>query len=310
MPLSKHLPSLHSAPTTSLQIVILSTSLLVTASSMAGENLFGYVKGAETLPAESWELYTNLTQREDKGEGDYTGYDLELEAEYGITNSLGAKLGLQLQSLDTSGLLIEGYLPEEVNTGLEFTGVEGSLTYNFLSPAKDKIGLSTHIGFDYSWVDKHSGQDKDTYSIDLSLLLQKFALEGQLVWVGNIGMETTFAKRAEIDNLPAGFEWPTDPEMEIELKAGTGVSYRFAPKWSVAAEVLYETEFETEVGQERWSVFAGPSVHYGSQTWWTTLTWLPQLKGGGEQYPTQDDTNLHLIEKTEQELRLKIGFNF
>jgi hypothetical protein len=98
--------------------------------------------------------------------------------------------------------------------------------------------------------------------------------------------------------------------MEVELKAGTGVSYRFAPNWYASLEALYETEFETDVGQERWSVFAGPSLHYGGQRWWATLTWLPQLRGGGEQYAGQADTNLHLIEKTRQEARLKLGFNF
>ena len=80
--------------------------------------------------------------------------------------------------------------------------------------------------------------------------------------------------------------------------------------WYIGIEVLYETEFETEVGQERWSVFAGPSLHYGTQRWWATLTWAPQITGGGEQYPGQADTDLHLIEKTEQEVRLKFGFNF
>ena len=98
--------------------------------------------------------------------------------------------------------------------------------------------------------------------------------------------------------------------MELELKVGTGLSYRFAPKWYVSAEALYETEFETEVGQERWSVFAGPSVHYGDQKWWATLTYLPQIRGGGEQYDGQRNADLHLIEKTKYEARLKVGFNF
>ena len=40
------------------------------------------------------------------------------------------------------------------------------------------------------------------------------------------------------------------------------------------------------------------------------MTWLPQLAGGGEMFPEQDDKNLHLIEKTKQEVRLKFGYNF
>ena len=40
------------------------------------------------------------------------------------------------------------------------------------------------------------------------------------------------------------------------------------------------------------------------------LTWTPQLRGGGLMYPGQTDTSLHLIEKTKQEIRFKIGLNF
>ena len=101
-----------------------------------------------------------------------------------------------------------------------------------------------------------------------------------------------------------------DPEMEIGLSYRTGLSYRIAPKWFIGAEIVYDTEFETEVGQERWTVQAGPSVHYAQQKWWMTLTWLPQLRGGGEMYEGQTDTDLHLIEKTETEVRLKVGINF
>jgi hypothetical protein len=34
------------------------------------------------------------------------------------------------------------------------------------------------------------------------------------------------------------------------------------------------------------------------------------LRGGGEKYDGQPDQNLHLIEKTKYETRLKFGINF
>lgn len=276
----------------------------------ADENLFGYVKGAETLPQGARELIQWATLRSDKGAGSYRAFNLQTEVEYGVTDRLSAAAYLKAQSIDTDGLEIDGYLPGAKEYGPKLSGTELSLKYNFLSPAKDAIGLSTYVALDYDWLDPHSGQDKDTLSLELDLLLQKYLLDGQLIWVGNVGIETTYADRAEIDNLPPGFEWPTDPEMEIELKFGSGLSYRFAPSWFIGAEVSYETEFETEVGQERWSWFAGPTLHYGGKTFWATATWFPQLVGGGEQYNGQSDTDLHLIEKTENEYRLKLGFNF
>jgi hypothetical protein len=98
--------------------------------------------------------------------------------------------------------------------------------------------------------------------------------------------------------------------MEISTKLGTGVSYRFAPGWYVGGEAMLEHEYETEVGLERWTAFAGPSLHYGGRQWWATVTYFHQLRGGGEQYEGQANTRLHLIEKTKNEIRVKIGYNF
>lgn len=278
--------------------------------ALADENLLGYLSGAETLPAGAKEAYLWITQRQDKGVGSYRATDVEAEYEYGITARLSGALALKGQSIHTRGILIDGYVPGDASYGLRASSIEAQLKYMFLSPALDPVGLAGRIGFEYSWLDPHSGQDKRKASVTTDLLLQKFFLDDQLVVVANLGMESTYARRVPIDNLPAGFEWSTDPEMEIELKAGVGLAYRFAPRWFVGVETFYETEFETEVGQERWSWHAGPSLHYADRVWWATLTWMPQLRGGGETYPGQTDTDLHLIEKTMQEIRVKVGYNF
>jgi hypothetical protein len=40
------------------------------------------------------------------------------------------------------------------------------------------------------------------------------------------------------------------------------------------------------------------------------LTLFKQVRGGGERYEGQPDDHLHLIEKTKNEVRLKVGYNF
>ena len=292
-----------------LVVATLTSAVLATRPAQADENLLGYVKGAETLPEGATELYNWVTVRSDKGKGHYLAVDSKTELEYGLTNSFSVSGAVKTQSIDTYGLLIDGYLPGPKDYVFNPSGVEIGGKYNFLRPAIDPIGFATYFSVDYNWLDPHSGQDKLTLSADLDFLFQKYFLDARLIWVGNLGMETTYADRTDIANLPPGFDWPTAPEMEIELKAGTGLSYRFAPGWFIGAETLYETEFETDVGQERWSVLAGPSLHYANQDWWATFTWMPQLVGGGESYPGQP-SGLHLIEKTRDEFRFKIGFNF
>lgn len=276
----------------------------------ADENLLGYVKGAEPLPKKAIELYEKITARVGKGTGDYQAYDLVTELEYGFTDRFSGRVAIGAMAIDTQGLLIDAYIPKDEQYGPRPAGMDVGLKYNFLTPAKDPVGLALDTEFSWGWLDAHSGQDKTTVSIEQKLLLQKYFLDGQLIFLANAGFEATHAQRYPLGDLPPGFEWPTTAEMEIGLQAGVGLSYRFARGWFVGLETLYDSEYETEVDLERWSWQAGPSLHYGSKRWWTTITWLTQLAGGGETYPGQPDTSLHLIEKTENEYRFKVGFNF
>lgn len=278
--------------------------------ALADENLFGYVRGSEVLPKGSGEFYQWVTQRNNKGSGHYRAVDTKTEIEYGVTDRFQVSAEVNGLAVKSQGLLINGYLPKDIDSNLRLQGFEVAAKYNFLSPAKDDFGLSAYTSFEYGRLDVHSGQKKRELEFEAQLQAQKYFLEGQLTWVGNIGLRAAHEKRKAIADLPADFEWPTDPEMEISTKIGTGLSYRFAPGWYAGVEALFENEYETEVGQERWSVFGGPSLHYGGKQWWATLTVFRQLRGGGERYDGQPDSRLHLIERTKNELRLKVGYNF
>lgn len=50
--------------------LVLATAMGLCLSAHADENLFGYVKGAETLPEGAAELYQWVTVRDNKGQGD------------------------------------------------------------------------------------------------------------------------------------------------------------------------------------------------------------------------------------------------
>lgn len=291
--------------------VFLAAGLLAAAlPAVADENLFGYVRGSEVLPKGSGEFYQWVTQRNNKGTGHYRAVDTKTEVEYGVTDRFQVSAEVNGLAVKSQGLLINGYLPKDIDANLRLQGFEVAAKYNFLSPAKDDFGLSAYTSFEYGRLDVHSGQQKRELEFEAQLQAQKYFLEGQLTWVGNIGLRAAHEKRKAIADLPEDFEWPTDPEMEISTKIGTGLSYRFAPGWYAGVEALFENEYETEVGQERWSIFGGPSLHYGGKQWWATLTVFRQLRGGGERYDGQPAKQLHLIERTKNELRLKVGYNF
>lgn len=284
---------------------------ITTSSAHADENLLGYVKGAETLPEGATEIYQVFTSRDDKGEGSYHALDWKTEVEYGITSKFSVSGALMAQMVKLEGLIVDGYLPMNKDSGLQPSAVEASMKYNFLSAVNDWIGFSTYFSVIYGWLDPHSGQRKTQVKTELTFIFQKYFLDDQFVWNTNLGVENTYARRAPLDTLPTpGYEWPTDPEVELEVVVGTGVSYRFMPGWFAGAETQYEAEYETEVGRERYTIFAGPSIHYASQKWWGTFTYFHQMMGGGEKYTNQADDDLHLIEKTKSEMRLKLGWNF
>ena len=283
--------------------------LCVPGIAHADENLLGYNAGAETLPKGSAEVYVINTLRSGKGQGEYSAVDTEIEGEYGVTDRISLSAAINLLTIDTSGLIIDGYLPKAIDKGPRFAGAEIKAKFNVLSPALDDFGLAVITSAEIKRLDPHSGQKKTEYEGKVVLAAQKYFMQGQLIWVGNVGLKAGYEDRKAIAGLPADFDWPTDPEMEIELTLGTGLSYRVAPNWFLGAETQWASEYETEVGQERWSLFAGPSIHYGGKKIWATLTWFPQIKGGGEKYEGQTG-NLHLIEKTKNEFRLKLGYNF
>ena len=84
-----------------LQIAAMKIKLTFTAAILCcvsivrgDEQLFGFVRGAETLPAHRWEVCQFVTLGERKSEGTYYGTHFETEAEYGLTNQFQASLSL------------------------------------------------------------------------------------------------------------------------------------------------------------------------------------------------------------------------
>jgi hypothetical protein len=258
---------------------LLIAALLLSGNSVADEGLFGYVKGAEPLPKGAWDLEQWFTWRGGKEQGSYNALDTKTEVEYAFTDRFSGSFAFFGLGINTSGLMIDAYLPGAKKHPWRPAGVEAAVKYNYLTPALDEIGLAQYTSIGYFWYDVNSGFRKDVYSFETFLIAQKYFLDGQLVVAANLGIEADSATRQPIENLPPDFEWPLTPEMEIAITASAGITYRFAPNWFIGAEVFYQTEHETVVGQERWSVQAGPTIHYAAKDWWVTLTWMPQLKG-------------------------------
>ena len=292
-------PSLLSL-TTALTLGFLASQ--TTPASRADENLFGYTYGAETLPKGRWEVYNWATGRFSKGAGTYRALDLAQEFEYGITDRWQASLYLTERAHKIRGAapVEDGVAEYPDRSSFEFQGAQLATKYMVFSPFKNRIGLALYGEAGYSRNFKISGQRQDEFFFEGKIILQKNFLDDTMVWSTNITGEYELRR----------FDGESEYDSEIEFEVSTGLAYRIAPKWWLGVEVRMHSEFPNSDfrGWEHYAFFAGPTIHYGTEKWWATLTWLPQITGWPND-PARSN-NLHLGEHERNEVRLKVGLNF
>jgi uncharacterized protein DUF6662 len=272
--------------------VAMSFSICV-SFARADEQLFGFVRGAETLPAKHSELYQFVTMRQGKDEGRYYGFDFETEYEYGFTDQFQASLSVVQHYFNNQDV------PELKNrNNYRFGGVEGSIKYRLLSPFKDPLGLALRMETGYLLYDEVDGLKQHERYIKPEIDFQKDFYEDRLICNLDLGVEWAWGKQ------PAE-QYPK----ELSFEAAAGVAYRFAPNWFAGVEIHNRTEYpQFDFGNfEHTVVFAGPSIHYSQKNWWAILTWNYQVYGNGVDEPDSGQT---FAEEARQVVRLKVGFNF
>ena len=266
-------------------------------NARADEHLFGWVPGAETLPARHAEAYEFVTLRTGKAEGTYLGWDSETEVEYGFTDQFQASLSLENHYFYNQ--VVDGPRDGLNDTdAFRFGGVVLAGKYRILSPFKDPVGLAVRLEAGYLAHDEVDGLKQTEGYIAPQLILQKNYFDDTLIFDVNGGLEFAWGKR------PAE-QYPR----ELALTGGAGVAYRFAPKWCLGLESHARSEYPLfELGNhEHTVVFAGPSLHYGTERWWVTLSYGYQIHGTGIDEPADGKT---FAEEVRNEIRLKAGLNF
>jgi hypothetical protein len=263
----------------------------------ADEQLFGFVRGAETLPAQRSEVYQFFTYHEGKSEGTYDAFDFETEYEYGFTDRFQASLSLEQHYFYNQGVDGDRDALDNKNN-YRFGGVEASAKYRLLSPFKDPVGLALRLEGGYLINDEVDGLRQHDRYLKPEIDLQKDFLDDRLICALDLGAEWAWGKQ------PAE-EYPR----ELALEGAAGVAYRFAPNWFAGAEIHTRWEyplFDFDKFEHR-VFYAGPSIHYAQKNWWATLTWNYQVYGKGIDEPADGKT---FAEESRQIFRLKIGFNF
>jgi hypothetical protein len=270
---------------------------LFPTSALADEHLFGWVLGAETLPSRHAEAYEFLTVRTGKAEGTYIGLDSETELEYGFTDRLQASLSVENHYFYNKG--VDGPRDALNDTNADrFGGIALSAKYRVLSPFKDPVGFAVRLEGGYLRHDEVDGLKQNELYVAPQFILQKNYFDDTLIFDVNAGTELAWGKK------PA-----EQYAYELALTGGAGVSYRFAPNWFAGLESHIRSEYPRfYLGSlEHTVIFAGPSLHYGTERWWVTLSYGYQIYGSGVHEPASGKT---FAEEVRNEIRLKIGLNF
>ncbi|MEO7099407.1 MAG: DUF6662 family protein [Luteolibacter sp.] len=274
------------------------TSLL-SLEARADENLFGWAKGSETLPKGHVDLYQFTTLRTGKADedGSYNAYDFETEIEYGYTDEF--QVALSVEQNDFSGSMVEDDGDGLTQSGYRFGGVAVSGKYRFKSPFIDGYGLALNQQFGYNRHDETAGIVEDHLFLAPTLIFQKNFVDNTLITTASLGFDMGWGKK------PA-----EEYSKELGLETRMGVSYRFAPGWFVGLEGRMRAEYpQFDLGQfEHDAIFVGPNIHYGAEKYWATLGWAYQIYG--HEADGQQEHNRAFAEQVQNEIRLKVGFNF
>lgn len=286
-------------PSVRFAVSSLALGALLSTAAHADENLFGWAKGSETLPKGHIDLYQFGTMRTGKAavDGSYNAYDFETEIEYGVSDEF--QVGFSVAQNYFSGSMLEDDGDGLTQTGYRFGGVAASGKYRFTSPFIDDFGLAFIQQVGYNRHDETAGIVENHIFVAPSLVFQKNFLDNTLVTVASIGGDLGWGKK------PA-----EEYGKEMGLETRMGVTYRFAPKWFVGFEGRVRSEYpEFDItDNEHVVVFIGPNLHYGSEKFWATFGWAYQVYGHETNEQQVDDRAF--AEQVQNEIRLKVGFNF
>ncbi|MBX9965685.1 MAG: hypothetical protein K2Y35_21680 [Burkholderiales bacterium] len=282
-------------------------AILVSPVLRAAEYPFGYIYTTDTQPKGRFEVEQWVTTQRGQSRGDYSNMQYRTELEYGVTDNFQASIYANYNSVNAFANNPDGttggrFVPDDADPAARYkasfydsTSLE--FIWRLMSPYKDAFGLALYLEPTYGPKRKE---------LEGKLIVDKNFLDDQLVWAANL------VAAQEQEKYPG--EW----EKEAEIQVLTGLSYRFAPRWSAALEYRYVRGYFGNTwsasNREFAAHFLGPTLHYADKRWWVTLSWLPQLSGAkgytADAAENVIDGRFYKESFARNEFRIRAGFSF
>jgi hypothetical protein len=222
----------------------------------ATERRFTYTYESATLGQGEREIEPWTTLRFGRNEY-YRAIDNRLELEFGITDRLMTAWYLNLSS-ETAD--VPGATPGTFDRVTEFEhGVSSEWKYKLLDPVADPLGLALYLEGGFT--------------------TKEIELEAKVI------MDKRMGNFLAALNLVGEYEWNSSSgitEHEKLFEFDAAAAYFFTPTFAAGVEVRNQNEIGNEdpTASPEWEfsvLSAGPVISYSTETWWATLTVLPQL---------------------------------
>src|SRR3972149_14704 len=243
----------------------------------ADERFFTYTYEPKTLPKGALEFEQWITLKHGKVDQQYNRWELREEFEYGLEDNLTTALYLNFRSTKIDYKESSG--EDDVNR-FEFKGVSSEWKYKLADATADPLGFMLY--------------GEVTYQGD------ELELEEKLVFGKNVG-NFVFAYNFILEQ-----EWEYEAEgtvKEYVVENTVGASYRVSNNFALGVEARNHRVFTpTYSNKEGSAYFIGPVVHYSTEKWWITATFMPQVFGS-----PQTSSSLELDEHTRAEFRIIFG---
>jgi hypothetical protein len=263
---------------------------LAPTPARADEPLFGFVYTTDLLPKGEFEVEQWLTWRRQKAHGSFNVWEHRTEFSYGATDDLQLSLYANYSQTEARQNAVDGTTtpaetfadhtvddPDARMRSSHFIGISGEAVYRVLSPYVDPIGLAFYF---------EPTIGRKLREFEEKIIVQKNFFDDRLVIAGNL---TIAQELRRLNGDPTAD--PSEPESashwdkETDLNFSLGATYRFASNWSLGAEFINEREFNRLIFWNgnyatNSAFYLGPTLHYGGERFFFTLTLLQQMPWG------------------------------
>ena len=216
-------------------------------SARASERRFTYTYGSSVVNPGSIEFEPWTTFRTGR-EDFYNRLDHRFEFELGLTHRLQTAWYFNFSSITQD----EG---SERVSKFEWTGISWEWKYKLLDPVADPVGMGLYL---------EPGFGTGEAELETKFIVDKHV--GRTYGAFNVTLEHEW-----------DYEEQGETERELSLELNLGLTYFLSPALSAGIEVRNHNLFPEGEGLAHSALFAGPVISYATESWWATLTLMPQL---------------------------------